>query len=390
VKKKILLVLIRDRLTDLHKKGVLLERYYNPGNLFDEVHIVSTYQDNPDPSYVQKTVGTATLVLHSIPVNSVLVFLLTLGWRPFLLRFFAGKAVKLARRIQPDLIRCHGAHLPGFLGAEINRRCGIPYVISMHIGVESNLKITHPKLSQRVLERIFSAVDIYCLRSATMVLPVYKPIVPYLERIGVTRYTVCYNIITQPPVKTDYRITDYPKILCVNRQMDVKNPENLVRAVARIDKAHLTLVGTGPLHESLKALVAELGIHDRIRFSPRIQNEELVESLPGYDIFAVHTEHYEIGKSVMEATLAGLPVVINRRTGDPVPEFEDSDFVIIIENTVDQYCDALNKLIDDNEYREYIGKKAHEHAEQNWSPEIAEQKVVNIYRMIIENGNKHG
>ena len=52
-----LMVLIPDRLSDLVSKGEITERYYNPGNLFDEVHIVMTNDDKPDPVALQKMVG---------------------------------------------------------------------------------------------------------------------------------------------------------------------------------------------------------------------------------------------------------------------------------------------------------------------------------------------
>ena len=40
--KKTLLVIIPDRLTNLINKGEVTERYYNPGNLFDEIHLMMT------------------------------------------------------------------------------------------------------------------------------------------------------------------------------------------------------------------------------------------------------------------------------------------------------------------------------------------------------------
>ena len=58
---KVLLVIISDALSDLVKKGEITERYYNPGNLFDEVHILMTVTDKVKIEDVQKTAGTAKL-----------------------------------------------------------------------------------------------------------------------------------------------------------------------------------------------------------------------------------------------------------------------------------------------------------------------------------------
>jgi len=63
---KKLLVIIPDRLSALIEKGEVVTRYYNPGNLFDEVHIMMTNDDKPDPKLVQPMIGKAKLFLHNI------------------------------------------------------------------------------------------------------------------------------------------------------------------------------------------------------------------------------------------------------------------------------------------------------------------------------------
>lgn len=40
-----LLVIISDRLSHIIKKGELIDRYYNPGDLFKHVHILMTNSD---------------------------------------------------------------------------------------------------------------------------------------------------------------------------------------------------------------------------------------------------------------------------------------------------------------------------------------------------------
>src|ERR1700691_412938 len=127
-----LMVIINDRLSQLIVKGVVVPRYYNPGNLFNTVHLVLTNDDRPDPALVQPMVGEARLVLHSFP-SGLKTFLTTLAWRPFLLRRWARAIVELAQRVRPQLIRCHVNHINAFAAAEIRHRLGIPYALSLHI-----------------------------------------------------------------------------------------------------------------------------------------------------------------------------------------------------------------------------------------------------------------
>ena len=62
-----LLVIVPDRISAIVEKGEYQPRYYNPGNLFDEVHILMTNDDRVDPADVQRTVGDARLYLHNLP-----------------------------------------------------------------------------------------------------------------------------------------------------------------------------------------------------------------------------------------------------------------------------------------------------------------------------------
>jgi len=62
-----LLVLVPDHISAIVQKGEYQPRYYNPGEVFDEVHILTTTPDKPDPAALQRTVGRAKLHLHNLP-----------------------------------------------------------------------------------------------------------------------------------------------------------------------------------------------------------------------------------------------------------------------------------------------------------------------------------
>lgn len=380
---KKLMVIIPDRLSEIAGKGEVIERYYNPGNVFDEVHIVMTNDDMPDKTLVQKTVGAATLYVHNLP-GSPRLFIKSLGWRPWLLGDFANQAIELARKVGPSLIRCHGAHLNGFVAARIKATLNIPYVLSLHInpdedvrGRAANWKNTLEGKARKSLEKI-------ALDHADLVMPVYKPIVPYLERLGITHYEVCYNALNPLylAAKNNYALHDPVRVISVGRQFREKNPDNLIRAAAQIPNVHLTIVGDGPYHDYLHKIAAECGMEARMTFHRALANDELCRRLPEFDIFAVHTEYWEISKSVLEPLLTGLPAIINKRLGKPVPELTD-DICLLVENSVESYYAALSKLIKDHEFREQLARRAYRHARENWSPAVAEAKFANIYRRFM-------
>ena len=93
--------------------------------------------------------------------------------------------------------------------------------------------------------------------------------------------------------------------------------------------------------------------------------------------------------AVLEALLTGLPIIINRRSGLPVPELE-GDFVYRVENSVFGYEMALRHLLSDDGARQELGQRAFAHAQQHWAPAIAEAKYAAIYRRTMRQTASHG
>jgi L-malate glycosyltransferase len=380
-----LMVIVPDRLSDIVRKGEFPPRYYNPGDVFDEVHLVATNDDTVDPSTIRHTVGAARLQVHHLPMLPKL-FLRSLGWRPQLLGAWADRAVELARSLRPGLVRCHGAHLNTFAALQIRRRLGIPYVVSLHINPDTDVRGRAVTWRDRLAAQAIRSVERISLLGAERVLPVYRPIVPYLERLGVRRFEVVYNVLdgTNLRPKTDYRLHDPPRILSVGRQFAEKNPENLLLAFCKLPLAQLTLVGDGPYHDRLRELATRSGVADRVKFERSLANDALCRSLVDYDFFAVHSEYWELSKAVIEALLAGLPTVLNRRLGEPVPELV-GDHVRQVENSISGYGDAIGSLMADDRSREQLGRRAAAHAWDLWAPAKMEARVAAIYREVMSN-----
>jgi glycosyltransferase involved in cell wall biosynthesis len=383
-----LLVIIPDRISDILVKGEYQPHYYNPGEFFDEVHILTTNDDRPDLAQLQRTIGRARLELHNLPEAPEIIDQ-KWRWRQWRsLARWAAPAVELARRVRPQLIRCHSADWNIHAAQRIKAALGIPYVVSLHINPDINpprrYRGTDLTPAQQRHNRFFEMIETAGLRNADLVMPVYRPIIPYLQRLGVTRYEVCYNVLNKHylPAKSDYSLHDPARILYVGRLFDDKDPGNIIRAVAALPGVTFTIVGDGPRRPALEALARECGAAERIDFRPAVENDELCRMLPDFDIFAVHTEYWEISKSVLEALLAGLPVIINRRKGEPVPELE-GDFVLKVDNSEDAYHHALERLLADAAARAALGRRALAHAREFWAPEKTEAKYVEIYRKLM-------
>lgn len=385
-----LLVIVPDRISEILSKGEYQPCYYNPGQVFDEVHILTTTDDKPCLAELQKTVGDAKLQVHCLPEDPTIAG----KWPEWLssvrLLRWAKPGVELARQIQPALVRCHGADWNCYLASRIKKELGIPYVVSIHSAVNPLRRLPEDFNCEynKQYNRFYTKLASHSIKQANWVMPVYCSIVPYLRSLGVSRYQVCYNVLDRYNLKqkTDYRANNPVRIVYVSRLIQGKNPDNIIRALVELPHSKLTIIGDGPLREHVAQLVSDLGLADRVHFRPSVLNDELCRFLVEQDIFAVHSEYQEISKSVLEALLTGLPVVINQRRGEAVPELE-GNFVMKVENTTQGYLGALRRLLSDDQFRAEMGKKAFSHARARWSPEATEEKYAGIYRSFLRHSN---
>jgi glycosyltransferase involved in cell wall biosynthesis len=375
------LVIVPDAISAIVAKGEFTPRYYNPGNLFDEVHILMTNNDQVNPEGLQFTVGNAKLFLHNLPDPD---WKKTFAYHPSLLKFWAKPAVKLAETVNPSLIRCYGNWLNGFLASEIKKRLGVPYVVSLHTNPDVDIRGRLTGAWEIKYWKAMRRIEKIAVLGADIVLPVYKSIIPYLESLGIEKLEVAYNVLNPEFIrkKEDYSLHSPIRLISVGRHFQEKNPENIIKALKKLPDAHLTLVGDGPHQGYLERLVRHCDLERRIEFHRTLTNAEVCQRLPNFDIFVAHVQSYGIAKSVLEALLTGLPVVINRRMGEPVPELQ-GDHVLLVENSVDGYFNALSRLMQDHEFRTGLGKRAYKHAQENWAPSKTEAKYVEIYKRII-------
>jgi glycosyltransferase involved in cell wall biosynthesis len=397
-----LVVLIPDSLSAIVEKGEFQPRYYNPGNFFEEVHLVLTNFDDVDPSVLQHTVGKARLFVHPFSDPTPLIYnspyfkewLLNPFFKPVFplailrqrddLRKWARPIVNRIKEINPSIIRCHANDFNSIVAAQVKHEMGIPYVVSLHINPDVNPRRRsldpNAPWQDKLFARMFEDVEVKGLRNADLALPVYQPIIPYLESIGCLNYEVAYNVLSDLLQKKDsYELHDPVQLISVGRHFGLKNPDNIIRAVADLPGVHFTLVGSGPLQGYLEDLVNELGVQDRIKFLPSVSNADLCAMLPNFDAFVIHSEHWEISKSLLEALLTGLPVIVNYRSGEQAPELKDA-FVHFVQNTKQDYFEAIQMLLHDHGYRENLGRSAYTYAQDHWAPEKTEAKYVEIYK----------
>ncbi len=376
-----LLIVYRNGLETIVRKGEIVPRYFNPGEVFDEVHIVSLNDERPSPRELQETVGGAKLVLHNLPLPSLAkVFI----WPPAL-RIWLHKGLRLAKSVKPNIVRVYGSELEGHLAAKIKSALSVPMVLSLHTNRDAVYRETgRPRFDRWLVAQAAERSTREALFAADEILPVYKPIIPYLEKRGIRRHRVIYNAVghTLTP-KDSYALHKPARLICVGRfERSIKDPTNIVRAMADVPDAELTLVGDGQLSDKLVDLARDIGVADRVEFIRAMPNARLLELLQKQDIFVFHST-LQLSKIMMEASLAGLPIVTNVRQRDPEPRFMEDEVAVHVQDSPEGYAEAIRRLLDDQDLREELGGKARSYAESTFHPADMEREAADVYRELI-------
>jgi glycosyltransferase involved in cell wall biosynthesis len=135
------------------------------------------------------------------------------------------------------------------------------------------------------------------------------------------------------------------RLLALGALVDHKGHDVLLRALALSrSEASLTLAGRGPLRGELERLAAALGLDRRVRFAG--DAGEGRELLADCDLF-VHPSRTEgLGTAVLDAMVAGRPVLASRAGGLPEAVVDGSTGWLVEPGRPERLAAALDRIDD--------------------------------------------
>jgi glycosyltransferase involved in cell wall biosynthesis len=124
-----------------------------------------------------------------------------------------------------------------------------------------------------------------------------------------------------------------------------KGFDTLIRAVHRVPGAYLWLVGDGEDRAALQALVAELGMTDRTRFTGWV--DEAMHYVAAGDVFVMPSRHEPFGNVIMEAWACRVPAVLTRSEGPRWVATDGGDSLLVDIDDAAAMAGAIARLRDD-------------------------------------------
>ena len=154
---------------------------------------------------------------------------------------------------------------------------------------------------------------------------------------------------------------DAPLMLFVGRLLELKHPDEAVRAMARViaarPEAHGLIAGSGPMQPELEALADSLGAGSRIHFLGHLDQDELSRLIPLSITLSPLT-----GMALVECGLGGSPLVAFDRDWQAEFVADGVNGFVVPFLDHEAMADRAIRLIDQPELRDRMAKASRERA----------------------------
>jgi glycosyltransferase involved in cell wall biosynthesis len=171
--------------------------------------------------------------------------------------------------------------------------------------------------------------------------------------------------------------------------VNMKGVDVALRAFAKVVRevdARLELYGVSKNPDADRALVAELGIGERVRFEGFVPNAELPKRLAGADVFVHPTRGESFGQVLGEAAALGIPMISTRMTAVPELVVDGQTGLLCSLDDVDAFSVALSTLLRDFNLRARMGEAARARALALWRWErVVERYEQDVYPTLHAN-----
>lgn len=299
---------------------------------------------------------------------------------------------QLIREFRPDIIHTHGVRA-NLLGRLANKAEGFP--ARLVTTVHSVLKLDYPKFWKRVLFERFEKwtwryVDRFILVSRAMKQDFLKAGLPQ------DRITVIHNAIQlpeEPPVRPEHsglrEELGLPQgtVLAgtVARLHPVKGHTYLIQAVKQLEAkypdAHYVWIGGGDLQHQLKEEVAQAGLSKKIHFLG--VRQDVPELLPQLDLFVLPSISEGLSVAILEALLAGVPVVTTAVGGSPEVVDEGRDGLLVPSKDPEALRQAIDRALSDPQTMKQMGQAGQQKVYREFSLECLVRETTDVYKGLI-------
>lgn len=300
---------------------------------------------------------------------------------PSLLASFSKSSIKrlLRQGFDFDLIDAHYFYPDGVAAAKLKKWLNKPLVITAR-GTDINLIPKYKKPRQKILQaaQTADAIITVCaaLKDAIVELGVDA------EKVTVLRNGVDLHKFQLPHDRDALRTQlnlDKPTLLSVGHLIERKGHHLVIEAMQQLPDYQLLVAGSGVEEKSLRDLVGQYGLLDRVTFLGALPQDELIQYYSAVDALILASSREGWANVLLESMACGTPVVATPVWGTPEVVANPVAGVLTEDRSAQAIARAVQRLFaaypDRNKTREY--------AEQfNW--DATSQGQLEIFQRVIQ------
>jgi glycosyltransferase involved in cell wall biosynthesis len=182
-----------------------------------------------------------------------------------------------------------------------------------------------------------------------------------------------------------------PVVLFIGRLVPFKNVPLFIDVVERlkrdIPEIRAEIIGDGPLHRELADMIHQRKLHDVITMVGEVSRAELPARLSRASVMLSTSNHEGFGRVLIEAMIAGLPIVSTRTTG-PLSVLDDGRWGRLAPvGDADALARETTILVKNPVEAADLANAAKAHALQTYAPDtLARQWVDMLISASLETG----
>ena len=175
----------------------------------------------------------------------------------------------------------------------------------------------------------------------------------------------------------------------IGRLVFYKNLGVVIKSIGILKKSHpkitLIVVGDGPHKKMLEKLVADLELHDNIKFLGRVSDLEKKRLLSTSQALVFPSLCEGFGIVILEAFACKKPVLVsNVRPSSDIVEDKSTGYVISAHDE-NEWAKALEAIILEPEKANEMGRAGRNVLEKKYSPQTMQDKLLKMYSDLINN-----
>ncbi len=364
-------------------KGEIKERYFNPLDLFEEVHLVTADSGPVDADALRRVAGSARVVLHPLgPWRAR-----SLAANPYV-GTYPRRLVERVMSIAPDVIRAYTPVEVGWLARRAARAIDAPYVVSVHGNYDLDIRgrLRSQRRWRGYLYYILTAfiVEPRVLRDAAAVICAYEFAARYVRRLRSDGVEVIYNRVSLDAFGRSQRGEEFV-VLFVGRCEENKGQDLLIRAMTQAP-GRLVLVGDGPTRPSLEALAERLGLGGRVTFVRAVPHAAMPDLYAKASCYASAILYGGIQIPHLEAMASGLPLVVAQPLWEESPE-QLGDVALVAPRSPAGVAAALTRVAEEPHLAAQLSARSLERARE-LRGERMEQREADLYRRMLASSSR--